>query len=70
MYLSAIVTLICGREMSLPGSTSFSFAQNMIHDFQYTILSSQWHCLRQMPQKLVLSATKKKQTEETGKNNS
>ena len=31
-YLSAIKILICRREMSLIGSTSYDFAQNMIHD--------------------------------------
>ena len=45
-------TLKCCREMSLKGSTSFGFAQNMMHDFQNTILNSKWHCLRQMPQKI------------------
>ena len=38
--MSAIETLICRREMSLIGSTSFGFAQNMIHDFQNTELNS------------------------------
>ena len=33
IHLSAIETLICRREMSLIGSSSFSFAQNTIHDF-------------------------------------
>ena len=33
MYLRNIETLICRREMSLIGSTSFNFAQNTIHDF-------------------------------------
>ena len=33
IYLSAIETLICRREMGLIGSTSFGFAQNTIHDF-------------------------------------
>ena len=51
IYLSAIETLLCRREMSLIGSTSFGFAQNTIHDFQNTLLNSLWHCLRQMPQK-------------------
>ena len=46
IHLSAIETLVCRREMSLMGSTSFGFAQNMIHDFQNTVLNSQWHCLR------------------------
>ena len=36
--------------MSLIGSTSFSFAQNMMQDFQNTILNSQWQRLQQMPQ--------------------
>ena len=40
IYLRAIERLICRREMSLIGSTSFSFAQNMMHDFQNTILNS------------------------------
>ena len=42
-------TLVCRREMSLIGSTSFGFAQNMIHDFQNTVFNSCWHCLPQMP---------------------
>ena len=46
-------TLICRREMNLIGSTSFGFAQNMIHGFQNTVLKSKWHCLRQMLQKLA-----------------
>ena len=33
-YLNVIETLICHREMSLKGSTSFGFAQNTIHDFE------------------------------------
>ena len=37
--------------MTLIGSTYFGFAQNTIHDFQNTVLNSQWHCLRQMQQK-------------------
>ena len=40
IYLSAIETLICRREMSLIGSTSFGFAQNTIHDFQNTVYNS------------------------------
>ena len=40
-YLSAIGTLICRREMSLIGSTSFGFAQNTMHDFQNTVLKTQ-----------------------------
>ena len=40
IYLSAFETLICRREMSLIGSTSFGFAQNTIHDFQNTVLNS------------------------------
>ena len=40
LYLSAIETPVCGREMSLKGSTSFGFAQNTIHDFQNTVLNS------------------------------
>ena len=40
VYLSAIETLTCRREMSLIGSTSFGFAQNTIHDFQNTVLNS------------------------------
>ena len=39
-YLSAIETLVCLREFSLRGSTSFGFAQNTIHDFQNTVLNS------------------------------
>ena len=38
--LRAIETLVCRREMSLIGSTSFDFAQNTIHDFQNTVLNS------------------------------
>ena len=53
IYLSAIERLICRREISLIGSTSFGFAQNTIHDFQNTVLNSYWHCLRQTPQKLT-----------------
>ena len=52
IYFRATKRLICRREMSLIGSTSFSFAQNTTHDFQNSILNSQWNCLRQMPQKL------------------
>ena len=51
IYVSAIERLICRRETSLIGSTSFGFAQNTIEDFQNTVLNSKWHCLRQMPQK-------------------
>ena len=40
IYLSAIETLVCRREMSLIGSTSFGFAQNTTHDFQNTVLNS------------------------------
>ena len=40
IYLSAMERLICRREMSLIGSTSFGFAQNTIHDFQNTVLNS------------------------------
>ena len=40
IYLSAIETLACRREMSLIGSTSFGFTQNMIHDFQNTVLNA------------------------------
>ena len=54
IYLNAIETLICRREMSLTGSTSFGFAQNTIHDCQNTVLTSQWHCLRQMSEKKCL----------------
>ena len=53
IYLSAIERLICRREMSLIGSTSFGFEQNTIHDFQNTVLTSWWPCLRQMPQKTI-----------------
>ena len=45
IYLSATERLICHKEMSLIGSTSFSFAQNMMHDCQNTVLNSLWHCL-------------------------
>ena len=51
LYLNVIETLVCRRQMSLIGSTSFGFARNTIHDFQNTVLNSYWHCLRQMPQK-------------------
>ena len=37
--------------MSLIGSAFCGFAQNTIHGFQNTLINSQWHCLRQMPQK-------------------
>ena len=40
IYLSAIERLICRREMSLIGSTSFGFAQNTMHDFQNTVLNA------------------------------
>ena len=40
MHLSVIEKLICLREMSLIGSTSFGFAQNTIHDFENTVLNS------------------------------
>ena len=40
IYLSPNTTLICRKEMSLIGSTSFGFAQNTIHVFQNTILNS------------------------------
>ena len=40
IYLSAIETLVCRREMSLIGSTTFGFAQNKIHNFQNTVLNS------------------------------
>ena len=40
IYLSAIERLICRREMSLIGSTSFGFAQNTMQDFQNTVLIS------------------------------
>ena len=40
IYLNAIGRLICRREPSLIKSTSFSFAQNMMHDFQNTALNS------------------------------
>ena len=49
--MSAIKTLICRREMNLTGPTTFGFAQNTIHDFRNTLLNSECHCLRQMPQK-------------------
>ena len=54
IYLSAIETLICRREMSLIGSTSFGFAQNTIHDFQNTVLN-RGIIFEKMPQKLELS---------------
>ena len=40
IYLSAIERLICHREMSLIGSTSFGLAQNTIRDFQNTVMNS------------------------------
>ena len=40
IYLTAIERLICRREMSITGSTSFGFTQNTIHDFQNTVLNS------------------------------
>ena len=43
IYLSAIETLICRREMSSMGSTFFGFAQNTVHDFRNTVLNSKWH---------------------------
>ena len=45
IYLNAIETHICRREMTLIVSTSFGFAQNTIHDFQNTLLNSWWRCL-------------------------
>ena len=39
VYLIATETLICRREISLAGSTSFDFAQHTIHDFQNTVLN-------------------------------
>ena len=39
IYLSAIERLICRREMSLIGSTSFGFPQNTMRDFQNTVLN-------------------------------
>ena len=39
-YLRATETLICRRDMSLIGSTSFSFAQKTIHDLQNTVLNT------------------------------
>ena len=55
IYLSAIERLICHREMSLIGSTSFGFAQNTMHNFQNTVLNkyssnaaktARKHCLK------------------------
>ena len=40
IYLRAIQTFVCPREMSIIWSTSFGFAQNTIHDFQNTVLNS------------------------------
>ena len=54
IYLSAVERLICRRELSLIGSTSFGFAQNTTHDFQNTVLNSEWQCLRQVPQKVQI----------------
>ena len=53
-YLFAIERLVCRREMSLIGSTSFGFAQNTTQDFQNTVLNSQWHCLTTNATKMVL----------------
>ena len=55
IYFSATEKLICRREMSLIGSTSFGFAQNTMHDFQNTVLNSYSHFIRQMPQKPSVS---------------
>ena len=37
IYLGAIERLICRREMSLIGFTSFGLAQNTMHDFQNSL---------------------------------
>ena len=38
--------------------------QNTKHDFQNTVLNSQWHCLRQMPQKsCIVFFTKQKEVD-------
>ena len=37
MYLSAIKILICHREISLMGFTTFGFAQNTVRDFIFKI---------------------------------
>ena len=39
IYLSAIKMLICHTEMSLIRFASFSFSQNMLHDFQNTVMN-------------------------------
>ena len=39
IYLRAIERLVCHREMSFIGSTTFGFAQNIIHAFQNTVLN-------------------------------
>ena len=52
IYLSAVETLVCRREISLIGYSSFGFAQNTIHDFQNTVLNSLW-------QRLTTNATRK-----------
>ena len=51
-----IETLICHTEIELMliVSTSFGFAQNILHDFQYTVFNSKWHCPLQMPQNPLL----------------
>ena len=55
IYLSAIETLICDREVNF---TSTDFAQTTIDDFRTTVLNSYWHCLRKMPQKLIVRMDK------------
>ena len=49
IYLSAIETLICNSEIKFISS---GFAQNRIHDSQYTTMNSQC-CFQQMPQELL-----------------
>ena len=51
IYESAVERLVCCREMSLIGSTSFRFAQNMIHDFQNTLLNSMTNAIKTMLEK-------------------
>ena len=43
--------LLCVVEKWVLYPASFAFAQNTVHNFQITVLNSQWHCLRQKPPK-------------------
>ena len=55
IYLGAVETLICHREIESIMVYFLQFAQTKIHDFQNTVLNSQWHCLRQIPQKIFFT---------------